>query len=153
MTAEMQLPVPQSCSIVIRANNEERHIGRLLQGIAGQTIPGIEIILVDSGSTDRTVEIAKRFGETFIQGGRSLLQEAPLPVAERMKRVKDPAFRAQPWDQHFTAGELQRLHRLAYRLFYGRPRFLARNLLQVLRAGGIHQGQFGQGAHLLGGRV
>ncbi len=43
----------------------------------------------------------------------------------------DPAFRAQPWDQHFTAGELQRLHRLAYRLFYGRPRFLARNLLQV----------------------
>jgi len=68
----MQLQVPQSCSIVIRANNEERYIGRLLQGIAGQTIPGIEIILVDSGSTDRTVEITQRFGETFIQGERSL---------------------------------------------------------------------------------
>jgi len=72
MTAEMNFPVPQSCSIVIRANNEERHIGRLLQGIAGQTLPGIEIILVDSGSTDRTIEIGQRFGETFNQVGRSL---------------------------------------------------------------------------------
>lgn len=46
------------CSVVIRAYNEERHLGRLLDGIAQQTIPAPEVILVDSGSTDRTPAIA-----------------------------------------------------------------------------------------------
>lgn len=49
------------CSIVIRAFNEEKHIGRLLAGIGQQTIRDVQIILVDSGSTDATVEIARRF--------------------------------------------------------------------------------------------
>lgn len=49
-------------SIVIRSYNEERHIGRLLDGIMHQTlIDQTEIILVDSGSTDRTVEIAEQY--------------------------------------------------------------------------------------------
>ena len=47
------------CSIVIRAFNEERHIGRLLEGISWQTIQDVQMILVDSGSTDNTVNIAK----------------------------------------------------------------------------------------------
>jgi glycosyltransferase involved in cell wall biosynthesis len=48
-------------SIVIRACNEEKHIGQLLEGIAGQSLKDLEIILVDSGSTDRTIEITSRF--------------------------------------------------------------------------------------------
>jgi len=47
------------CSIVIRAFNEERHLGRLLEGISLQTIQDVQIILVDSGSTDNTVKIAE----------------------------------------------------------------------------------------------
>jgi rhamnosyltransferase len=46
------------CSIIIRAYNEEKHIGRLLDGISRQTERDIGIILVDSGSTDQTVAIA-----------------------------------------------------------------------------------------------
>jgi len=49
------------CSIVIRAYNEERHIGRLLEGIVQQSVAGAQIILVDSGSTDSTVAIAARY--------------------------------------------------------------------------------------------
>jgi glycosyltransferase involved in cell wall biosynthesis len=45
-------------SIVIRCFNEEKQIGRLLSGIMQQTIQDVEIILVDSGSTDATVSIA-----------------------------------------------------------------------------------------------
>jgi glycosyltransferase involved in cell wall biosynthesis len=48
-------------SIVIRARNEENHIARLLEGISRQTDPNLEVILVDSGSTDRTLEIAAHF--------------------------------------------------------------------------------------------
>jgi glycosyltransferase involved in cell wall biosynthesis len=43
---------------VVRAYNEEKHIGRLLTGLAEQTIRPIEVILVDSGSTDGTLEVA-----------------------------------------------------------------------------------------------
>lgn len=55
--------VPESarCSIVIRAFNEEEHIGRLLEGVLKQSYPEPEIILVDSGSTDATVAIASRY--------------------------------------------------------------------------------------------
>lgn len=55
-----------ACSIVVRAFNEEKHIGRLLTGIMQQTVEDVEIILVDSGSTDATVAIASRFPITLI---------------------------------------------------------------------------------------
>lgn len=49
------------CSIVIRCYNEEQHIGRLLSGILQQTYQNVEIIVVDSGSTDATLSIASRY--------------------------------------------------------------------------------------------
>jgi glycosyltransferase involved in cell wall biosynthesis len=58
---------PPTCSIIIRAYNEEAHIGRLLKGILEQTITDLEIILVDSGSTDHTFQIAKRFPVRIVE--------------------------------------------------------------------------------------
>jgi len=49
----------QDLSVVIIAQNEERTIGRVLE--SGKDL-GKEIILVDSGSTDHTIEIAERLG-------------------------------------------------------------------------------------------
>jgi len=49
------------CSIVIRAFNEEKHIGKLLSGVQLQAYPSIEVILVDSGSTDKTLEIVSKY--------------------------------------------------------------------------------------------
>jgi rhamnosyltransferase len=51
-----------SLSVVIRSFNEEQHIGSLLAGISHQTLQPAQVILVDSGSSDGTVEIASRFG-------------------------------------------------------------------------------------------
>lgn len=48
-------------SIVIRCYNEENHIGRLLTGILDQTLKGVEVVVVDSGSTDATVSIASKY--------------------------------------------------------------------------------------------
>ncbi len=56
-----------NCSVVIRAYNEEKHIGRLLEGIKQQTLKDVEIILVDSGSTDQTVAIAESFGARIVR--------------------------------------------------------------------------------------
>jgi len=55
-----------NCSIVIRAFNEDKHIGRLLAGINQQTVKNVQVILVDSGSTDTTVEIAKSMGAEVV---------------------------------------------------------------------------------------
>jgi glycosyltransferase involved in cell wall biosynthesis len=49
-------------SVVIRALNEEKYIGRLLAGLSEQSVKPDEIILVDSGSTDATVSIAEHYG-------------------------------------------------------------------------------------------
>jgi glycosyltransferase involved in cell wall biosynthesis len=48
-------------SIVIRTLNEERHLPNLLEGIKQQTFQDYEIVHVDSGSTDRTVEIVHQY--------------------------------------------------------------------------------------------
>lgn len=53
-------------SVVIRSYNEEKHIGKLLTGIRSQTLDDVEVILVDSGSTDRTVAIAERGGARIV---------------------------------------------------------------------------------------
>lgn len=50
-----------TCSLIVRAFNEEEHIGKLLAGVMEQTLDHVEVILVDSGSTDATVAIASRF--------------------------------------------------------------------------------------------
>ncbi|NPD15521.1 glycosyltransferase [Xinfangfangia sp. D13-10-4-6] len=51
-------------SIVIRTLNEARHLGDLLQMIGRQETPGLDVetVLIDSGSTDGTVEIARAHG-------------------------------------------------------------------------------------------
>ena len=49
------------CSVVIRCYNEKKHIGRLLHGLMQQTVKDLEIIVVDSGSTDGTLSIASRY--------------------------------------------------------------------------------------------
>lgn len=56
-----------TCSIVIRAYNEERHIGRLLSGILQQTVGEVEIIVVDSGSTDGTLAAVGRYPARLVQ--------------------------------------------------------------------------------------
>jgi len=53
-------------SLVIRAYNEEHHIGRLLEGVRHQTVQDVEVILVDSGSTDATAAIAAQYGATVV---------------------------------------------------------------------------------------
>jgi GT2 family glycosyltransferase len=49
-------------SVVIRSFNEGRHIGRLLIGLEKQTLQVDQVVLVDSGSTDDTVDIARKGG-------------------------------------------------------------------------------------------
>ncbi len=53
--------MPPETSIVIRTLNEGKHLEKLLIAITEQTYTDWEIILVDSGSTDQTLQIAQKF--------------------------------------------------------------------------------------------
>ena len=65
-------------SVVIPALNEERHLSQLLSDIQRQSRRPDEIIVVDAGSSDATVRIAKRsravvlHGEPPVARGRNL---------------------------------------------------------------------------------
>ena len=48
-------------SIIIRTRNEERWVGTVLEKIFEQTYKNFEVILIDSGSSDKTLEIARKF--------------------------------------------------------------------------------------------
>lgn len=58
-------------SVIIPTYNEERLLPRCLKSVTSQHYPrkDIEIIVVDDGSTDRTKEIAKKFGAKIIHNG------------------------------------------------------------------------------------
>jgi glycosyltransferase involved in cell wall biosynthesis len=56
----MKLPI----SVVILTHNEEIHLERLLKNIAGWAD---EVFIVDSFSSDRTLEIARRYGAKIVQ--------------------------------------------------------------------------------------
>jgi len=92
-----------SCCLIVRAYNEEEHIGKLLAGVMEQTVQPEEIVLVDSGSTDATLAIASRFPTTVLSiqpeeftFGRSLNVGCQQASAEILVIVSAHVFPVYP---------------------------------------------------------
>jgi len=58
-------PIPD-ISVVIPVKNEAKRIAACLDGILSQTVPVFEIIIIDSGSTDGTQEIASNYSKVTV---------------------------------------------------------------------------------------
>lgn len=58
----------KTASIVVRTLNESKHLPDLFEAIGRQDTPGleVEVVVVDSGSTDGTLEIAERYGARIV---------------------------------------------------------------------------------------
>jgi 4,4'-diaponeurosporenoate glycosyltransferase len=59
-------------SVIVPARDEERSLPRLLRSLAGQTMPPLEVIVVDDHSRDDTAARAAA-------AGARVLSSAPLP--------------------------------------------------------------------------
>lgn len=65
----MQMFVKDRVSIVTPVYNGENYLSSMLDSVLSQTYPEIEMILVDDGSTDRTVQVAEGYKERFVGRG------------------------------------------------------------------------------------
>jgi 4,4'-diaponeurosporenoate glycosyltransferase len=54
-------------SVIIPARNEEKNLPHILQSLRNQTMKPFEVIVVDDASSDKTFEVAKRYGVQVIQ--------------------------------------------------------------------------------------
>lgn len=56
-------------SIIIATKNEQKNIGRLLKSLKNQSFTNFEIIVIDNFSSDKTVDIAKKYTHKVFQKG------------------------------------------------------------------------------------
>lgn len=52
-------------SVLVAAYNTEAYIGRCLDSLVAQTLPDVEILVVDDHSTDHTLAVARRYAERY----------------------------------------------------------------------------------------
>ncbi len=53
----------EKVSIIIPAYNEEKRINKVIDSVLKQTYKNIEVIVIDDGSTDKTVEVVKNYDD------------------------------------------------------------------------------------------
>ncbi len=86
---ETMLPL---VSVIIPAHNREDFIKQTIDSVIQQTYPNIELIVVDDGSTDKTYEILKQFGDKIFllqhQGGTNKGQSAAINLGMRTANGK-----------------------------------------------------------------
>lgn len=113
-------------SVVIRTYNEEKYLDELLSAIHAQSLDGfsVEIVLIDSGSTDNTVEISRQHGArvTYINKsdftfGRSLNMGCAFSTGDYLVFVSGHCV---PVDNNWLKNLIQPLLKKEVDYSYGR---------------------------------
>ena len=53
-------------SIVVPAYNHARYLPEAIDSILGQTYPSVELIVLDDGSTDDTINVLNKYGDQIV---------------------------------------------------------------------------------------
>jgi GT2 family glycosyltransferase len=94
-------------SVVVCAKNEEALIARCLASLGRCDYPGLEVVFCDDGSTDRTLELARRFPVTVLaleHGGLSAARNAGIAASSgEIVAFLDADAECQPeWPYHLA---------------------------------------------------
>jgi rhamnosyltransferase len=102
-------------SVVIPTYNAGPTFERLLRELAAQSVADHELIVVDSGSTDGTAELARRYGATVHQIPKSEFDHGGTRnLGISLSRGKYVALIVQdavPFDEHWLAAMIENLER------------------------------------------
>ena len=61
------MPIGPAVSVVVPLYNKERHVARAIQSVLDQAFDDFELIVVNDGSTDGSVEVVKTFKDPRIR--------------------------------------------------------------------------------------
>jgi glycosyltransferase involved in cell wall biosynthesis len=86
-SAESETPRPATISVALCVLNGERFLGEQLESISAQSRLPDELVLVDDGSCDRTVPIARGFAATAPFPMRVVVNERRLGVTKNFERA------------------------------------------------------------------
>lgn len=70
-----------TASVIIGTRNAAHTLERCLASIHDQTYPAVEAVVADSGSTDDTLRIARRFSAKVVKGGHERSEQRNLGAA------------------------------------------------------------------------
>lgn len=90
----MSIPVPL-VSVIIGTYNREQYIRECLDSVLAQTYRNMEVIVVDDASTDKTVNVVRRYGDRVrlvVRNTNSGLPAIPRNQGVRLARGKYVAF-------------------------------------------------------------
>lgn len=96
-------------SIIIPAYNYARFLGSCIDSVLAQTYENWELIVIDNGSTDNTVEVLDTFTDSRIRKYRIEINEGPVKAwAMGYSLSRGEFFALLPADDAFTPNKLQR---------------------------------------------
>lgn len=98
-------------SVLIGAYDNERTLGRAIESISRQTLAELELIVIDDGSTDSSLEIARRAAERderirVLEMGRNLGISRSLNAG--LEQARAPVVAVQDADDHSEPDRLRR---------------------------------------------
>jgi glycosyltransferase involved in cell wall biosynthesis len=103
------VPVPDLISVVMPCYNAEAFVAQAVESVFDQTYPNVELIVVDDGSRDASVDVLRRYGNRL-----TLLQqrnEGPYPARNRGVAASSGDFLAfLDADDWWSADCLESLH-------------------------------------------
>ena len=94
-------------SVVVCAYQEQDRLGRCLASLAMLDYPGLQVLVIDDGSTDATAEVARRFAVTVVtvvHGGLSAARNAgtQLATGELVAFLDADAACHREWPYHLA---------------------------------------------------
>lgn len=98
--------VPRA-TVVIVARNEAPRIGRALRSVLDQDVPGVDVVVVDDGSTDGTADVARAFDDVRVVSNAGEGMAAGLNLAVDLAR-SDLVVKLDADDWHL-AGSIEAL--------------------------------------------
>ncbi|MGW8195886.1 MAG: glycosyltransferase family 2 protein, partial [Desulforhopalus sp.] len=96
-------------SVIIPAYNHEKFIAAAVDSVLQQTLPNLELIVVDDGSTDRTGEIVKKYDDPRISYYHQENQDAYNAINRGMSLARGKFVAILNSDDVYTPDRLERI--------------------------------------------